>query len=877
MMGSTNPNDNREYQISEVVLNSDKSLDYITVYSQPESGFQPGITGKITKAEYGNYNENALNCCVRPRYDHTNTPDIQIAMPNAATIISSGIKPSNIISGSNDTLSIKIDGEDAVDINIYDSSYSTQTIDTIVNQINQHAVGNHLNIMAYKMRSLKCYELALTHVLPNFSSDSKKRTIEVVNAASNDALSTLGLSYMLEREVEGTYGNSYHINGVLHESFGMIKEYSSASVALSTGTINISSLTKDFYEEGIRIGDLCVVAGSTDESDDGTYRVNSVSESLITLDSTGAMFGGVLSDSSKVFFMRSSCPIGELEFDEVSGDGSIMFDVFVTESQDVHYSKRMVINGNIDDPSFHAAVSDVSRNFIKDGQTATLSVSTSRYATLTDPSLAAGEPVFVGATGTYKVYSNDRMSFVILDVFTTGSPAVTLSVTLNGYDEPPDEVLHICRGSYSTDLGLILGDSGLGVPRVVDKRTTGTVDDTIISEAFIERYLQGPRNELMGNGVIRNGVISSVDNSAGDGSCLITIEPGIYVVNGTRFEHHGFQDLRYVYGTSSADLNDFYIAIDGSGCILIENEAVDPDDSSRYISPFMDMDICHLAKVIIDTSTANVIRDMRLHVDHVNYKLTKDIIVSNNQWFGHFTDIKSAVDYAGRFSQLFPDMGAPTVHIRDGTYEVSQSIYIGRDVKIKGSGPSTIIKRANSYNLESTAISGVTNPVFVIGKYGSASNIVYGAELSDFVYKSIAPPSTTSGVDCVIWIKNDITEASQSQEARFIVKNISFIGHSDFVPNSTSASTNPNEMPIHIGGDSSQVFENIEITNCYFDGIGYGKGIVHLNSGNTFKNINVHGNTSVNSINSAYSLIDTSASAITLSNIQEVANVIEHA
>ena len=64
-------------------------------------------------------------------------------------------------------------------------------------------------------------------------------------------------------------------------------------------------------------------------------------------------FSGTLSDSAKIFFLRTSAPIGELEFDEVAGNGSIMFDVFVSEDSDIHYSKRMVINGNFKDSNFY--------------------------------------------------------------------------------------------------------------------------------------------------------------------------------------------------------------------------------------------------------------------------------------------------------------------------------------------------------------------------------------------------------------------------------------------------------------------------------------------------------------------------------------------
>ena len=62
------------------------------------------------------------------------------------------------------------------------------------------------------------------------------------------------------------------------------------------------------------------------------------------------------------------------------------------------------------------------------------------------------------------------------------------------------------------------------------------------------------------------------------------------------------------------------------------------------------MDITHIAYVDI---AKNIITDLRLFVDHIDYKLVADITVANDQEFGHFTSIKKAVDYSRIFTRLF--------------------------------------------------------------------------------------------------------------------------------------------------------------------------------------------------------------------------------
>jgi len=874
IIDSPNEDDNRDYLISNVELTPGGNIDYIEVFGGPGSILEPGTNARVSKNIYVAYNENGLNCSVRPRYLRSNTPDIQVAHPNAATIISSTVKTTSLVDGSVDTLAIEIDGGDTLEINVFNSDYALQTLEMVVDKINQYSVENKLNIFAYKVRTLRCFELAISHVLPNFAEDSRNRTIKIVEASSNDASGALGLTYILDKEVEGAAGNAYHINGRLLEDFGKILKYSSDSLAINVGTTNLNSVSVDFYTEGIREGDLCIIDGSSNPGDDGTYRISSITSDVIILDSPGITLQGEITDDSSVFILRCSAPIGEMEFKEL--DGLVLFDVFLDQEKDVNYKKRLDVVGHLKDSGFYAVVSDISKGFIGEDDVYELKVDTDGMASiLTHPAGIEGDPVFVASTGTYKVYSPDKFNFVILDVYASSVPSTTDTLTLYGYSEIPDSVLHLSRGVYSTEFGFVLGspsESGGGIPILTDKRVSGTVDDTIVGEALLERYVQGPRNELRGSGVIRGTNIDLITDNE-DGTCVIDIYPGVVVVNGIRIEYLGITDLGFKYDTGST--TNFYIAIDGHGCLLIENE-IDASGGTDYISPFANQNVAHLAYVEVSSPDVTV-TDLRLFVDHLDYKVIADITVANDQRFGHFTDIKTAVDYARMFTQTFPNMGTPSITIKEGTYEVSSVIFIDFDTIIRGAGPQTVIKR--SFIPTNTELVDETeeNAMFLVGRgYTVGSTMVYGVTLEDLTFVGTEGEPDTSGGTFVM-VRNNVT-LGNSDSATFIFNRLKFVASSNYVvPGGSDISLGggPNQMPFHIGYGSAGTYQNIIISNCYFKGVGYQLGAIYLNSDNHYKNISITNNISVDSIDTAsgYSMYY-DGGAISLTNVQEVGNMI---
>jgi len=869
------PEDDKEYIIADVTKDVDDKIESVTVFGGPTGDSKSGVSAVITRNIYRPYNENALNCCVRPRYLKTNTPDIFVANPDSATAISYGIRPSEITELLN-MLAIDIDGNE-VEIDVYDpviGATGQQTINSIVNMINSAAVSDRLGVMAYKVRSLGCYELAIAHVLPN-RSGGKNRTITIKEAAANDCSEQIGLQYLVDTEIEGSTGNSHHINGYLLSGFGGIIELNSESVSLSTGTSNVDLNSEDesFYKMGVRAGDLAIINDAIDSSDNGTYRIKNVFPDSIALDHSDYTFADSLDENSSFAIMRASAPVGEMEFDEIGSNGSILFDVFTTEDGDVFYDKRMLVNGQASESTFEAVVIDASKGFIVDGDVATINFTDGPvYVTLTDPNSNTSDPVFVGASGRYKIRSADGMSFVVIDVWTraSGELSVPVAVELTGFAEPASSVLHLCRGAYSTNLGMVLGHrSGsallgglaedIGVPALIDKRSTGTVDHTIIGESVLERYIQGPRNELRGCGIIRGMNLESiVDN--GDGTFSAKVNPGVAVVNGIRHEFFGAQDLILEHSGS------FYIAFSAEGCLVSGVE------TTNGLSPFSNQSVAHIAKYQLSSAS---ILDLRLFIDHMDYKAIGDIVVANDQRFGHFTDIKAAVDYSREFSKMFPEMSAPSVLIKEGTFYVSATINLDFDIKVSGSGPGTMIVRHSSYHPDAANAKYFENSIFEIGAF-SGDSIEGGVTISDLTY--LGRDDTITLADSVIVMLHN----EESSKASFLIRGVRFIAGANYSIDSahpTSAGNSvPNEMPIRIGDEYNGDFENIHVTECHFDGIGLPTGVIFLDNGNNYRNINISGNCSVRSIHSDYSLIDstTLGTGYDETGIQETSNVIEY-
>ena len=276
----------------------------------------------------------------------------------------------------------------------------------------------------------------------------------------------------------------------------------------------------------------------------------------------------------------------------------------------------------------------------------------------------------------------------------------------------------------------------------------------------------------------------------------------------------------------------------------------------KYISPFFSKNVAHIAYIEVLTGVSITITDLRLFVDHLDYKVVADITVANDQKFGHFTDIKKAVDYARKFTKMFPNMGTPSITVKEGEYEIKETVLIDFDLKFSGTGPQTIIKRGGLL-AEGDEDKAARSPVFMIGggepgNEGSSPDLLSGTTFENFTYKMTPgfPGGYQGGTAFLVTQDISLPMSLHSKGTFFNFTNIRFIGQYLGVAERVGSfveAAEPFEFAIMLGPEvnSGAVIGNVLITNCFFSWFGVGAGPCYLNNENEHKNIIASGNTAL--------------------------------
>lgn len=765
--GALSNNDNKSFYIDEITTDGSTGLISVTIFGKLYSSSSGTASAKITKNNVKDLNTNGLNSTYRLRNSYTNTPDVIVANPNAATVTSFGFRP-DLLTSTEDSFDLKIDDYNAVTISCYNGSLSqNQTIDSVIEKINEALAGAHLAAFAYKVRTKYGYEFSISHVLPNFSGDVKNRTIKISAGSSNDGVSALGLSHILDANIQGSYGNSSFINGKLFRDLEQRITFSNDEVIFGSGSPRLTSLTSNFLNLDIRVGDLVVITGSTDSNDDGLFVIKSLTAAEALLDAqTSFSFSGVLQTGSLVTILRSTAPISELNFEEIDEtSGFMLVDVFATDSSQIFYSKRLEITNSLYSSGFYASIVDVSKDFITSGDTYYLKIGTDGLAYLEDSVGNTGDSVFVGVSTAsptsehsdlFKIRSPDGASFVVIRVVATNVPSSDLECTIYGKEEISKSVLHLSRCLFSNATGRIFGTSGTGgIPSIIDKRNFGTIDIEQICPSFVEKYIEGPRGELRSAGIISGCEVKNVSAVLFDsfGSYLtFDVSPGIYVANGIRKEFSGAIAIK------TYKIEFSYMCLNENGELEI-GQSIFGGPTSYLVSPFLHRSVAYIGYLDTDYN----FYDLRFFLNNLDLKVANEIIVAKSTSLGHFTDIQTAINYAELFYSInygkesLLDIYSPTILIREGKYEINSPILIKKDITIVGSGKHTVLKRGSSLSAPGSFLAPDPNSaIFIIGdgpamgsSTGSYSSFQLGVTIKNLTYRSSTLPSASCTAFCI--------------------------------------------------------------------------------------------------------------------------------
>lgn len=756
-----------EYQIYQIIRDS---------FGSSIAGFNlfgtfpydlTNISIKVYLKKFKSYNNIGILSNNREQYGLSSSNIIQILNSDAPFIISKDINP-NEITASNRYFGVKIDGN-IYNFDVYNSSITKQSIDSIIKLINETCDYSNIPILAYRVNLYnQKSEIVIAHNISSLDDDSV--SLEVVR--SDDSIDSLGFSYLENKIIYGQPGSSYYIDGNKYN--GLLKKLDVFDLTTTLGSrvIGSGSTGLNFLNLNIKTGDILHIFADKIYA----YEISSITEFEISLSARQLPVGLNISTDSNTRFIvyESSIISNNLEFLNVTPTtGSSLLEVFldkdrrvnlnlILEQQAISYlSKSCYSIVDFYNPS---ELTSVNINFENtDDNCVNVWLDNS-----SDVKKIVGDFNYIELRSNINnfkclIYIENKAN---LYNFCFGLGIVTKTLYPSEKINKNNNLI-ISNAFYSNFLGKF--DAGINGSLFLNKINFGALEEKDISTALLNKLSIQPISDLRSSGVIFGLEITSV--SIVGGTYLVNIDSGTAYVSGKRFEIESITN--YNTGLSSLSYDKIFIGIDHYGNFVFSP----PDPNCEY--PWYEENILLLGSLEYNGVSTQII-DQRLFVDNLDYKILNSILVSNDPRMGHFTDIRKAIKYAKRFSQIFKNSGTPAIKIKSGEYKISYS-------------NSTSLSYED-WRLEIT--SGVANST----KTNFYNKIIAEGVFIDFPITIIGEGSTTSiDISCII---------SASDGDRTIGGAL-FIAGSEFNTGGVLATENHDQF-----SDGRILIQNLTIKNC---------------------------------------------------------------
>ena len=661
----------KEMQIESIALSLDGSeIDSINVFGEFVGDSTDAAVINVVRNINQKVKNSGLLCTAGEVADDTSSYIIRVANPNSVSIISSGLNPEAFTSSVR-YISLSIDDGVNISIDLYEASEARQTIDTVVARINEQAVERHWDILAYRVDIENVTsEIAIVHNLPD--TDIFSHTLKVKRSPLDNAIDSAGFAYIEDKEIVAEFGTDYYIQGRSYN--GLREKILTFDISFTAGEriIYAGSSAINFEESGLSVGDTVTISGSSD--DDGSYMVTGVREDQIELD-IGQLPSGFTSPSSLgetyLFCYDNNLSLVNFNFDAISTTfGAMLFDVFMDIDQRIFAAKRLEYSVvNFSSQSLVEIVDFDGE--LKNDDAMNLSVYNDPIDGELYASLDGGDSIRITGMNS-DVYLLSGARNIKLKILFKDEGLINGYIAANGdistdiFCYSPiniDYNLLLSRVAFGNFKGRVIGGHGANSTRSISKLERGTVGVKDIGTSVKHRLLEQPIYDTRSNGVIHGLGVSNIQKTTVDGFHFYTfdLERGVAYVMGERFELESATIITDIPSDGSVD--KFFIFIDEYGNVRFEK--ADPACSS----PTGDSEICMLAVMEDDGVTANAI-DLRLFINDLDLKVLNSITVSPEPGMGHFSEIGPAIKYAKRFSEVFPNAGVPTVHLKSGIHKV---------------------------------------------------------------------------------------------------------------------------------------------------------------------------------------------------------------
>ena len=604
---------------------------------------------------------------IRENYGFSSSNIAQVINLDAPYLESNGINP-NEISVLNRFFDIKINGTQ-YSFDVYNVTSTVQSIDSIIKKINETVDNLSLPILAYRVdkEGLRS-EIVIAHNIS--SSDYSESSLEVVR--NDGSIDSLGLTEYEDRIIYGEPGSSYYIAGEKYT--GLLKKLDLTGFDLQAGSLNINSgaLAIDFINYGVKKGDIVNVI---DSSYMNCYEIINVTSAYITLSSrqlpSGLPFDSIA--SARLVIYDSSINISNSEFLKIGVEtalttGSSLFEIFLDKNRKINANLILEQESKIYSSKSIYQILNFKNNeditsFVINFETTIDSCVNVSLDNSDDKKKIVGDDNYIKLKSNIKNFECYIFVPSVAAAFNYANSiggSFSKTVYLNSKINKENNLI-ISNIHYTNSLGKF--DGGINGSLSLSKLNIGNLEEKDISTVLKAELTELPISELRSSGVVSGLKITEVSDPDGymSGYYLVSIEAGICYIEGKRFVISAIDNFNT--GIDAALYDKLYIGIDYNGNFVFS----EPDPICSY--PWSE-DRILLLGTVENTGAYYSIIDQRLFINDLDLKLLNSITVSPQPGMGHFTDIRDAIAYAKKFSEIFPKAGTPEVHLKSGLHQI---------------------------------------------------------------------------------------------------------------------------------------------------------------------------------------------------------------
>jgi len=657
----------KQYQVYKVIYDTlEENITGIYLFGILEENNSAVNTTVYSRIHTGT-TESSLLCSARQRIGYLSSSIVQVINLDAPFLKSSGLNK-NEISLSNRYFDLKINGTQ-YSFDVYDSSIIEQSIDSIVKMINETVDYLGLPILAYRIdNELGKSEIIISH---NISAlDVNDTSLELIRV--DNSIDSLGLSAYESKIIHGRPGTSYYIDGSKYS--GLLKKFDLAGFDIEESSLKINSGASgiSFLDYGIKKGDIVNIIDLSVNS----YEITDVTSSYISVSSRQLPTGFTTASvgTARLIIYESTTDLSNSEFLNVgvvtsSSEGSSLFEIFFDSSRRINYNLILEHEAaayfdksvyQVVDVKNNSKIQNSTINFENTTDNCTYVwldnykdrkkiVGNNNYIKLTSSKLELEIFIFVKEIEALFNYAGSLGGSFSKQIFINNNINKENNLILSN--------IH-----YSNFLGKV--DGGINGSLSISKVNIGNLSEKDISTELRYNLTERPISELRSSGVISGLEVSVTSDPDGYtvGNYLVTVSDGVCYVAGRRFAVSGV--INYDSGVSSATYDKVYVGIDYLGNLVFSN----PNPSCSY--PWAEEEILLLGTIENTGSYYNII-DQRLFINNLDLKLLNSITVSPQPGMGHFADIRDALKYAKRFSEIYTGAGTPEIHLKSGNYTIT--------------------------------------------------------------------------------------------------------------------------------------------------------------------------------------------------------------